>query len=93
MRRLFRLGRTQRAAADISTSSPSVVLAVTVTLFAVGAAVGLLVGRLGLEEPDDVRVEAGDAEPAAAAEAMSAEPARWPQRPDAPAASAFERPA
>jgi hypothetical protein len=69
------------------------VLAVTVTLFVVGAVVGLLVGRLGLEKPDDVRVEAEDAAPAAEAPARSAEPAHWPQLPDAPAASAFERPA
>ena len=68
-------------------------LAATVTLFVVGAVVGLLVGRLGLEKPDDLRVEAADAPPAAAAPARSAEPVHWPQRPDVPAASVFERPA
>ena len=67
------------------------ILAVAATLFLAGVGVGLLVGRLRLRRPDNLRAAARDTAPAAPAPAGAAELVLWPHLHDPPATRAWER--
>jgi hypothetical protein len=68
-----------------------VVLAFTATLFVTGVGVGLLVGRLRMQEPDTARATSRDEAPAGPSPAAASDLVLWPHLRETSATRAWDR--